>query len=153
MEQYQPCNLVTLRQLHKLEMRTQNIEVLTKLIPHIEAFKDMGGFTLNEEDTYYHYRCEHPVAVYISSWQFEENPMREPTWKNFLYILGEIGLKNLAIEIESFLEESKTLAITEEERLRTTSTSPTMSCEFCINDPCRMSHDSLRLLHSNQYHC
>ena len=58
-----------------------------------------------------------------------------------------------AIEIESFLEESKTLAITEEARLRITSTSPTG--EFCLNQPCKVSCelDFLYLFHSNQYHC
>ena len=117
-EQYQPCGLVTLRQLCKLEMGIQQIDVLTQLIPHIESFKDMAGFMLNERNADHYILCsygdEHPLAAYICSWQFEENPMREPTWKNFLYILGEIGLKSLATRIESFLQDSNYLVVTEE---------------------------------------
>ena len=121
MEQYQPCGLVTLRQLYKLEMGTQHIDVLTQLVPHIESFKDMAGFMLNERKAGYHYDygCQHPIAGYICSWQFEENPMREPTWKNFLYILGELGLKSLATTVESFLLNSNHLAVTEETEMQT----------------------------------
>lgn len=102
-------------------MGTQQINVLTQLIPHIEAFKDMAGFMLNERNALYQYRyeCHHPMAAYICSWQFEESPMREPTWKNFLYILREIGLKNLATKIETFLQALNHLAVTEETNMQT----------------------------------
>ena len=45
--------------------------------------------------------------------------MREPTWKNFLYILREIGLKNLATKIETFLQALNHLAVTEETNMQT----------------------------------
>ena len=122
MEKYQPDELVTLRQLYMLEMGTQHIDVLTQLIPHIEPFKDMAGFRLNERKVSYHYgyKLDHPMAAYICSWQFEESPMREPTWKNFLYILREIGLKHLATNIESFFQRSSHLADTKENSTKAT---------------------------------
>ena len=126
---YQPCDLVTLRQLYKLETGTSHIKVLSQLIPHVEAFKNKAGFGLNE-NIYCYYWCEHPVAAYISSWESEKNPKLKPTWKNFLYVLGELGLKELAMDIEHFLLASKSLVIPDDgEESRE---SMPVTCEFLL---------------------
>ena len=127
MKPYQPRALVTLRQLYKMEIGTPHINVLSQLIPHVEAFKNEAGFGLNEDTTYRYYWCEHPVAAYISSWESEENPKLKPTWKNFLCVLRELGLKELAMDVEHFLLASKSLDNGDESR-----DSTPVTCEFLL---------------------
>ena len=113
-----------------MEIGTSHINVLSQLIPHVEPFKNEAGFGLNEDTTYRYYWYEHPVAAYISSWEFEENPKLKPTWKNFFYVLGELGLKELAMNIEHFLLASKSLVISDDGDESRESTPVT--CEFLL---------------------
>ena len=114
-----------------MEIGTPHIKVLSQLIRHVEAFKNKAGFGLNER-IYHYFWCEHPVAAHISSWEFEKNPKLKPTWKNFLYVLGELGLKELAMDIERFLLASKSLVISDNGEESRESTPVTMSCEFLL---------------------
>ena len=88
--------------LSKLEESSVNIPVLSKLESVAENFKDVAGFSLIRKHNWdMSLACE-----YIESWKAEKTPLRKPVWSVFLEVLREIGLDNLAEEIDDFLKKT-----------------------------------------------
>ena len=106
---YSPTSLITLRALHKLEAGERAIPVLTELRSKLHAFRDKAQI---RELYAFRYNLDTPIVdIYISSWIEDPDCELKPTWENFLNVLKEIGLGDIAEEIDAYL----------------TSTSPTSS--------------------------
>ena len=79
-----------------------SIPVLSQLKgKKLNLFKDQAGFDLQPTDK----TASSPVLRYIISWRIDASRrqlQRKPTWSNFIQVLKEIDLSELAQQIEDF---------------------------------------------------
>ena len=75
--------------------------MLTRLKPKIRNFREKVQIN---EICAYRYETACPIVdVYIKSWLDDPNCVLKPTWENFLNILKEIELGDIAEEISTYL--------------------------------------------------
>ena len=75
--------------------------MLTKLKSKLHAFRDKARI---HELYAFRYNPQMPIVdIYISSWIEGCESERPPTWENFLNILKEIGLGDIAEKIITYL--------------------------------------------------
>ena len=86
-----------MRDLKKLEYGAK-LSVLTKLRPHVYDLGEKVGFdctgTVDEEST---------LTSYVKNWIRSNNPSKEPTWKNLIWLLIEFNEEQLASYLEHYL--------------------------------------------------
>jgi precorrin-4 methylase len=90
-----------LQALFKLEAGA-GIQILAKLETKLREFKKRANI---HELCAYQYSDDCPlVDIYISSWL--EDRSIQPTWENFLAILKDIGLQDVADNIHGYLSST-----------------------------------------------
>ena len=99
---------LSLSALIKLEYG-HNIRVLSQLVPpKLRQLKQKAVFNLrllNEEDRQMASDTRPAVSLYIESWLQDESAGCHPTWRNFLVILKDIGMKEMAEKIHELLSK------------------------------------------------
>ena len=104
-----------------------DIKVFERLQSKLEMFKERAGFSIKTMSTRmanvctslpwsYEYQYSNPAALSINSWIEDPNPSLPPTWRSFLQILREPGMKlcDLADQIKQILELTGIQQIQEE---------------------------------------
>ena len=91
----------------KLDLHA-GVHVLAKLSAQFDSFKERAGFSISQnkpllmQDLY----KESSGVKCIQSWVDDEMFSLPPTWKNFLQILRELKLSDIADEIDRFLKST-----------------------------------------------
>ena len=87
--------------LNKLE-DSVGIKVLSELQDkRLNQFKDQAGFNLHSTNQ----PSSNPAVRYIDSWVIDARKReltRKPTWRNFIQVLEEINMGEMAKQIEDF---------------------------------------------------
>ena len=101
MQPYRPD--VTFSVLAIIRLEGREIQVLQQLkqTKKLNQFKDQAGFNLLPTSQ----SSDDPALRYIISWLHDGNHReltRKPTWRNFIQVLREIDLSELAERIEDF---------------------------------------------------
>ena len=82
------------------------IQILSQLRDKkLKQFKDQAGFNLQPTDK----TSSDPVLRYIISWLIDAQQReltRKPTWRNFIQVLEEIELGEVAKKIEEFFNQT-----------------------------------------------
>lgn len=78
--------------------------ILSNLEKDYIGLQELAGFELDCSHDYTFY-TRSLIPKYIKSWVKSSNCGLTPTWKNFLHILKELKLTDVAEQIEIFLME------------------------------------------------
>ena len=99
---YNPkTTLVSLQALYKLEGGEREIKVISKLKPKLRDFRERAQI---HELQAFKYGSMCPIVdVYINSWLDDPKCKLPPTWENFLTVLRDIELGEVADDISTYL--------------------------------------------------
>ena len=114
-----------------LRFETAGISVLAQLkeTKKLNDFKKQAGFNLKLLDEH---SLDDPVVHYMNSWLYDDSQReltRKPTWRNFIQVLKEIDLGELAKEMEDFLARTTPL---EDEQANQSGILLTIICLTCV---------------------
>jgi hypothetical protein len=106
---YNPDREISMAAIAKLDLHV-GIDVLAKLRAKLGSFKERAGFSISQNKPLPipELCCnKEPAAVKcIQCWVNDEKPSLPPTWKNFLQILRELNLGDIANEIDHYLQST-----------------------------------------------
>ena len=119
-----------------LRLESAGISVLAQLkeTKKLNDLKKQAGFNLKLLGKH---SLDDPVVHYMNSWLYDNSQReltRKPTWRNFIQVLKEIDLGELAKEMEDFLTKTTPL---EGEQANQSGILLTIICLTCVyNDNC-----------------
>ena len=104
---YNPDGKISVTAVVKLDLYV-GIGVLTKLSAKLDSFKEKAGFSIsqNEPLPIPELYKESAAVKCIQCWVNDEKHSLPPTWNNFLQILQELKLGNIANEIDCYLQST-----------------------------------------------
>ena len=100
-EPYNPRSRISLRALYKLEVGEREIKVITKLRSKLHSFREKAQ--IHELYAFKYNRMYPIVDIYINSWLEDPQCKFPPTWENFLTVLRDIDLGDIADDISTYL--------------------------------------------------
>ena len=113
------------------------ISVLTKLSVQLDSFKERAGFSISQNTPFLMsdlYEASQTMKC-IHSWVHSHMPFLSPTWKNFIQILRELKLGDVAAEIDHYIQS--TAQTQQQEQIRDSELcmieeySPFIACQLC----------------------
>ena len=114
---YNPDGKISVAAVIKLDLHI-GIGVLVKLNAKFGSFKERAGFSISQNNPVpipELYKDSEAVKC-IQCWVNEEKPSLPPTWKNFLQILRELKLGDIANEIDHYLQSTSQIQQPEPKR-------------------------------------
>ena len=102
---YDPSKQFSLSAINMLTIGAADLHVLPNLESKLSLLQNSAGFELSgiHDSSFY---TTSLVPKYINSWIKSSRCSRQPTWENFLKVLKEMKLWEVADQIEEFLTKS-----------------------------------------------